>query len=722
MAVAGGVTTANIMPGSRQRHRRADRLRQAARPHHRGHAPHARRRPRRPEDGQRREPQVASTSAATRSPPGTRMKLAAMQREQFVKAREYQTQVGRLPQGEGRRQGVGRAGTRPRPGAARRGAGTQAHRPLPQPPGRRPDDAPSAWRRSSASSWCCSTPPRATASPRSWPRPKIPVLADADRQPRRQAGGGGPARGERRRPRRRPASRSRSTPTTPITESRFFLRTGAIAVRGGMTEDSGARGADDPPRRDAAPRRPRSARWPRARTPTSSSSSGAPFRVYTQVVQTWIDGETPLRPRQAARLDLSGGRLRPGRRRPPAADAARWSSRWPRSRRPRMPQGREEGRRPASKQFAVLAGRIHTVERRDDPRRRHPRRGRQDRGGRHARRGRASPTGTPVADGGRRHAGPDRRRRAVVGLSRRRRTCRPTRTRTRRPTPTRPTCACSTASTPTSRCWSSSAARASRRSTPCRAASTSSPGQTGVFRTIGRTAEAMAIRFPAGAARQPRRVAQGGVPGQAADDAHGHRGPAARRRSPRPGTTTARRAGKEKPPADAKLDALAPGAGPQAPGDVRRPPRRRHRDGAAAGAASSTSTRSLHLATEGYLMADEIAAGQGAGGRPPDDAAGRRQHGDAQQPARQRAASWRRRRSRWRSAPASRATSPRRACCATRRRWRRSTAWATTGRWRRSRSARRRSSASPTRAAASRRARSPTWCCTTATASSTPRT
>ena len=41
-----------------------------------------------------------------------------------------------------------------------------------------------------------------------------------------------------------------------ITESRFFLRTGAIAVRGGMSEDAALQGADPPRRRDAAPRRP----------------------------------------------------------------------------------------------------------------------------------------------------------------------------------------------------------------------------------------------------------------------------------------------------------------------------------------------------------------------------------------------------------------------------------------------------------------------------------
>ena len=88
MALAGGVTTANIMPGSGnviggqtlyvKLRGRTDR----------GDAGHRRQRPRRPQDGQRREPQART--ARKSQAPGTRMKLAALQREQFVKARDYQ--------------------------------------------------------------------------------------------------------------------------------------------------------------------------------------------------------------------------------------------------------------------------------------------------------------------------------------------------------------------------------------------------------------------------------------------------------------------------------------------------------------------------------------------------------------------------------------------------------------------------------------------------------
>ena len=75
-----------------------------------------------------------------------------------------------------------------------------------------------------------------------------------------------------------------------ITESRFFLRTGAIAVRGGMSEDAALRaltihGAqmlhlDD-----------RLGSLEKGKDADFVVLSGSPFSVYTQVLQTYIDGK-----------------------------------------------------------------------------------------------------------------------------------------------------------------------------------------------------------------------------------------------------------------------------------------------------------------------------------------------------------------------------------------------------------------------------------------------
>ena len=115
-----------------------------------------------------------------------------------------------------------------------------------------------------------------------------------------------------------------------ITESRFFLRTGAIAVRGGMSEDAALRaltmhGAqmlhlDD-----------RLGSLEKGKDADFVVLSGPPFSVYTQVLQTYIDGATRLRPRRAART----GRTRPA------------ASPWPtRERLPQTPPPRQAASRP----------------------------------------------------------------------------------------------------------------------------------------------------------------------------------------------------------------------------------------------------------------------------------------------------------------------------------------------------------------------------------------
>src|SRR5439155_19420638 len=74
-----------------------------------------------------------------------------------------------------------------------------------------------------------------------------------------------------------------------ITESRFFLRTGAIAVRGGMSEDAALRaltihGAQ------MLQLDHRLGSLEAGKDADFAILSGAPFSVYTQVLQTYIDG------------------------------------------------------------------------------------------------------------------------------------------------------------------------------------------------------------------------------------------------------------------------------------------------------------------------------------------------------------------------------------------------------------------------------------------------
>src|SRR5207245_8391529 len=78
-----------------------------------------------------------------------------------------------------------------------------------------------------------------------------------------------------------------------ITESRFFLRTGAIAVRGGMSDDSALRaltihGAqmlhlDE-----------RLGSLEKGKDADFVVLSGEPFSVYTQVLETYIDGDSVI--------------------------------------------------------------------------------------------------------------------------------------------------------------------------------------------------------------------------------------------------------------------------------------------------------------------------------------------------------------------------------------------------------------------------------------------
>jgi len=143
-----------------------------------------------------------------------------------------------------------------------------------------------------------------------------------------------------------------------ITESRFFLRTGAIAVRGGMSEDAALqaltlRGAqmlhlDD-----------RLGSLDKGKDADLVILSGPPFSIYTQVLETYIDGLKVFdRSQKKDWAYQAGGFALPDLDRlptPPPAMKPPVPAKAPETR-PGAESAKESPRR-----FAVLAGRVHTI-------------------------------------------------------------------------------------------------------------------------------------------------------------------------------------------------------------------------------------------------------------------------------------------------------------------------------------------------------------------------
>lgn len=143
-----------------------------------------------------------------------------------------------------------------------------------------------------------------------------------------------------------------------ITESRFFLRTGAIALRGGQSEDDALKSLTIHPA-SMMHLDGRLGSLEKGKDADFVVLSGSPFSVYSHVVQTYIDGQ--LRFDRSRHRDwtyqaggfavLDGERVprTPPAVKPPEAVKA-----------PALPAG--AAKPPASsKRLAVLAGRIHTV-------------------------------------------------------------------------------------------------------------------------------------------------------------------------------------------------------------------------------------------------------------------------------------------------------------------------------------------------------------------------
>jgi imidazolonepropionase-like amidohydrolase len=141
-----------------------------------------------------------------------------------------------------------------------------------------------------------------------------------------------------------------------ITESRYFLRTGAHAIRGGMSEEAALRaltlnGAqmlhlDD-----------RLGSLEKGKDADFAVLSGPVFSVYTQVLETYIDGVRVFERGQSVDWAYqAGGFALPAGRQPkqPALVKA-----WPSVKAPDAPNGAPLKTKPV--RLAIYAGRIHTV-------------------------------------------------------------------------------------------------------------------------------------------------------------------------------------------------------------------------------------------------------------------------------------------------------------------------------------------------------------------------
>jgi imidazolonepropionase-like amidohydrolase len=145
-----------------------------------------------------------------------------------------------------------------------------------------------------------------------------------------------------------------------ITESRFFLRTGAIAVRGGMPEEAALRALTINPAH-MLHLEDRLGSLESGKDADFVVLSGPPFSVYTQVLQTYIDGVCVFdRSRPGDWPYQGGGFALADRVQLPSAPAAQSA-----------PSEAREPSRPADapaitgspRRLAVLAGRVETVGR-----------------------------------------------------------------------------------------------------------------------------------------------------------------------------------------------------------------------------------------------------------------------------------------------------------------------------------------------------------------------
>jgi imidazolonepropionase-like amidohydrolase len=144
----------------------------------------------------------------------------------------------------------------------------------------------------------------------------------------------------------------------PITESRFYLRTGAIALRGGMTEAEALRALTLNPA-EMLHLEDRLGSLEKGKDADLVVLSGPPFSLYTQVLQTYIDGVCVFdRTRQREWTYQTGGYALTRRDSlPPAPPLLKPL---PSVGAPALPEGSNRATG-STKRIAIFAGRIHTV-------------------------------------------------------------------------------------------------------------------------------------------------------------------------------------------------------------------------------------------------------------------------------------------------------------------------------------------------------------------------
>ncbi len=144
----------------------------------------------------------------------------------------------------------------------------------------------------------------------------------------------------------------------PVTESRFFLRTAAIAVRGGLDEETALKaitlhGAQ------VMHLDHRIGSLEAGKDADFVVLSGPPFSVYSRVLETYIDGKRVFNlADDAERLYQTGGFSLPDRKNVPAEKplVTPLESATP----PNVPAGRPQVE-PEHREFVILAGRLHPV-------------------------------------------------------------------------------------------------------------------------------------------------------------------------------------------------------------------------------------------------------------------------------------------------------------------------------------------------------------------------
>jgi imidazolonepropionase-like amidohydrolase len=287
MATAGGVTTANIMPGSGNVIGG-----QTVYVKLRGHSVEAMRlMPNGVLGGLKmangENPKRFNFDGGRKQPPGTRMKLAALQREQFVKARDYlrHWDAYRKAKAEGKDVPMPDTdlGLEPLVEVLQRRRTVHFH-------SHRADDLLTAVRLAKEFDFELvlqhATEGYRVAEELS--RAKIPCSLTLVDSP----GGKLEAAGlleENAAVLERAGVLVAINTDDAITESRFFLRTGAIAVRGGMPADAALRALTINPAR-MMHLEDRLGSLAAGKDADFVVLSGPPFSIYTQVLQTYIDG------------------------------------------------------------------------------------------------------------------------------------------------------------------------------------------------------------------------------------------------------------------------------------------------------------------------------------------------------------------------------------------------------------------------------------------------